>query len=132
MNHHTTHSLSLSVSPSKLCPILPVHTARSYTKLLRFTTGVARLFCSRAKFENYFSLRAALFKIVSYDKVTTSVKQKYIGLFILLLTVFGQISGSRRSMLFFLLPEKGPRAAKISWRAALWPCLLYNIHMHQV
>jgi len=38
--------------------------------------GVARLYYSRAKFENYFSSKAALFKIVSYDKVTTSMKQK--------------------------------------------------------
>jgi len=45
----------------------------------------------------------------------------------LLLTVFDQISGSRRSMLLFLTTEKGPRAAKISWRAKLWPCLLYGI-----
>jgi len=41
-----------------------------------YFAGVARLFCSRAKFENYFSLRAAPFKIVSYAKVTTSAKQK--------------------------------------------------------
>jgi len=66
---------------------------------------VARLFCSRAKFENYFSSRAALFKIDSYDKVTTSVKQKK-GLFMLLLTVSDQIFGNRRSMLLLLLPEK--------------------------
>jgi len=79
---------------------------------------VDRLFCSRAKFENYFSSQATLFKIVSYDKVTTSAKQKKIGLYMLLLTVFDQISGSRRSMLLYLLPEKGSRAAKISWRAA--------------
>jgi len=85
---------------------------------------VATLFCLRAKFENYFSLRAALFKIVSYDKVTTTVKQKKIGLLMLLLTVFDQISGGRISMLLFLLPEKGPGAAKISWRAQLWPCLI--------
>jgi len=42
---------------------------------------VATLFCFRAKFENCFSSLAALFKIVSYDKVTTSAKQKKIGLF---------------------------------------------------
>ncbi len=29
-------------------------------------------------------------------------------------------------MLLFLLLEKGPRATKISWRAALWPCLNYK------
>jgi len=46
------------------------------------------------------------------------------------LTVIDQISSSRRSMLLFLITEKGPRAAKISWRAAcgplaaLWPCLV--------
>jgi len=84
--------------------------------------ALATLFCLQAKFENYFLLWAALFKIVSYDKVTTSAKQKKIGHFDILLTVFDPISGSRRSMLLFLLPEKGPRA--ISWRAALWPCLL--------
>jgi len=90
---------------------------------------VARLFCSRAKFENYFSSRAALFKIDSYDKVTTSVKQKK-GLFMLLLTVSDQIFGNRRSMLLLLLPEKGSRAAKRSWSAAcgpqasLSPCLI--------
>ncbi len=83
-----------------------------------------------AKLENYFSQRAALFKIVSYDKVTTSLKQQKIGLFMLLLTVFGQISGSRRSMLLFRLPEKGPKAAKRSWRAALWPCLVYQKYDH--
>jgi len=43
------------------------------------------------------------------------------GLFMLLLTVFDQISGSRRSMLLFLLPEIGPRAAKISRRASCGP-----------
>jgi len=85
---------------------------------------VARLFCLRAKFENYFSLWAALLKIVSYDKVTIFA----IDLFMLLLTVFDQISGSRRSMMLFLLAEKGPRAAKISWRAALWTCLIYVNH----
>jgi len=26
-------------------------------------------------------------------------------------------------MLLFVIAEKGPRAAKISWRAALWPAL---------
>jgi len=36
----------------------------------------------------------------------------------LLLTVFNQISGSRRSMPLFLLAEKGPRASKVDWRAA--------------
>jgi len=36
-------------------------------------------------------------------------------------------------MLFFHILEKGPRAAKISWRAAcgpraaLWPCLGYRL-----
>jgi len=43
----------------------------------------------------------------------------------LLLTVFNQISGSRRSMPLFLLAEKGPRASKVGWRAALWPRLIY-------
>jgi hypothetical protein len=42
---------------------------------------------------------------------------------------FDQISGSRRSMLLFLITEKGPRAAKISWRAALWPCLVYRLEL---
>ncbi len=74
--------------------------------MISLNQGWPRLFCSWAKFENYFSSRAALFKIVSYDKVTTSAKQKKIGLFMLLLTVFDQLSGSRRSMLLFLLPEK--------------------------
>jgi len=45
----------------------------------------------------------------------------------LLLTVFDQISGTRRSMLLFLITGKGPRAAKISWRAALWPCLFFFV-----
>jgi len=88
---------------------------------------VATLFCLRAKFENYFSLQATLFKIVSYDKVTTSAELKKWVFLKLLLSVFDQISGSRRSMLLFLLQEKGPRAAKISWRATLWPCLYYYI-----
>jgi hypothetical protein len=44
--------------------------------LMKLTAGVARLFCSLAKFENYFSSRAALFKIVNYDKITTSAKQE--------------------------------------------------------
>jgi len=70
-------------------------------------------------------LQAALLKIASYDEVTISAKQKKIGLFMLLLSVFDQISGSKRSMLLFLLAEKGPRATKIIWRAALWPCLQF-------
>jgi hypothetical protein len=78
----------------------------------------------RAKFENCFSLRAAPFKIVSDDKFTIFAKQKKLVFFMLLLTVFDQISGSRRSMLLYLLPEEGPRAAKIRWKAALWPCLI--------
>ena len=47
--------------------------------------------------------------------------------------VFSQISVGRKYVLLCILPEKGPRAAKISWRAAcgprvaLWPCLLYDI-----
>ena len=40
-----------------------------------YKTGVARLFWSRAKFENYFWLRAALFKTTDM-KVTISAKQK--------------------------------------------------------
>jgi len=51
-------------------------------------------FCLQAKFENYFSLRATLFKIVSYDKVATSAKQKKLVFLMLLLTAFDQISGS--------------------------------------
>jgi hypothetical protein len=39
--------------------------------------GVARLFRLRAKFESYFSLRAALFQ-KSDDKVTISAKQKFV------------------------------------------------------
>jgi len=77
------------------------------------------LFCLQVTFENYFSSQATLFKIVSYDKVTTSAKQKNLVFLMLLWTVFDQISVSRRSMLLFLLPEKGPRAA-------LWPCLNYS------
>jgi len=42
---------------------------------------MATLFCLRAKFENYFSLRVALFKVASYDKNTTSAKLEIIGLF---------------------------------------------------
>ena len=60
-----------------------------------------------------FHLRAALFK-VSDDKVTISA---FIVLWMLLLKFFDQISGCK----------KGPRAAKISWRAALWPPLPYII-----
>ena len=52
----------------------------SYTCLL-YMSGVATLFCLRAKFKNYFSSRSAQFKIVSYDKVTTFARQKKIGLF---------------------------------------------------
>jgi len=51
------------------------------------------------------------------------------------LTVIGQISSSSRSLLLFLITEKGPRAAKISRRAAcgprtaLRPCLVYNFNL---
>jgi hypothetical protein len=38
--------------------------------------------------------------------------EKKLVLLMLLLTVFDQISGTRRSMLLFLITEKGPRAAK--------------------
>jgi len=86
--------------------------------------GVARLFWSRAKFENYLSFRVVLFKI-SDDKVTILQCRKKLVLLMLLLTIIDQISSSKRSMLLFLITEKGPRAAKISWRAALWPCLFY-------
>ncbi len=77
-----------------------------------------------------------LFFIAGHIIQTSKLWQSYnfckaekIGLFVLLLTVFDQISGIEKSMLLFLLPEKGPRAAKRSWRAAcgqraaLWPCL---------
>ena len=79
---------------------------------LCYTTGVARLFWLRAKFKNYFSLRASLFEI-SDDKVTI-LRSRYffLVLLMLLLSVFDQIYGSRRSMLLFLITEKGPRAAK--------------------
>ena len=43
-------------------------------------TGVARLFWLRAKFENYFSYRAALFKITDL-KVAISAKHEKIGSF---------------------------------------------------
>ncbi len=83
----------------------------------------ARLFWSRANFENYFSSQSSLFKS-NDDKFTIHAKQEYFLVFLMLfLTVFGQISGSRRSRLLFLIPEKGPRAAKINRRATLWPCL---------
>jgi hypothetical protein len=42
---------------------------------------VATLFSFRAKFENYFSSLAALFKVVIFDKVTTSAKPKKSGVF---------------------------------------------------
>jgi hypothetical protein len=45
-----------------------------------YITGVARLFSSRAKFENYLSSWAALFEITDF-KVTISAKQKKIGPF---------------------------------------------------
>ncbi len=67
---------------------------------LSHITGVARLFWSKAKFENYFSSRAALLEI-SDDKVTISAKQKNLVLFMLLLIVFDQISDSRRSLCCF-------------------------------
>jgi len=89
-------------------------------------SGVSKLFWYWAKFDNYFSLRSALFQI-SDDEVTISAKQKKLVLFMLLLTVFDKNFGCKRSMLPFLITEKGPRAAKISWRAALWPCLVYVI-----
>jgi len=37
----------------------------------------------------------------------------------LLMTAFDQISDSKRYILLSLTAEKGPRATKISWRAAL-------------
>jgi len=33
-------------------------------------------------------------------------------------------------MLLFLITENGPRAAKISWRAALWPCLVWSVSVN--
>ncbi len=83
-----------------------------------FIAGVARLFCSRAKLENYFSLQAALLKIVSYDKVTASAKKKKIGLVMLLMTVFDQISGSRRSI---LLGRKRSKGRKNKLVGRMWP-----------
>jgi len=61
--------------------------------------------------QTFFVSRAALLKTVSNDKVTTSAKQKKIGLFMLLLTVFDQISLSRRSILLFSCQKKvqGPQ-----------------------
>ncbi len=89
-----------------------------------FKTRSGQTFLSRAKFENYFLLWPAPLEI-NDDKVTISAEQeKKLYLLIILLTVFDQISGSKISMLLFFITEKGPRAAKISWRAAFWPCLV--------
>jgi hypothetical protein len=54
-----------------------------------------------------------------------TMKKKLV--LLILLTVFDQIFGSRRSVLLFLTTGKGPRAAKISWRDTLWSCLIYKI-----
>ncbi len=48
--------------------------------------------------------------------------RKKLVLLMLLLTVFDQISSTRRSMLLFLITEKGPRAT-------LWPCLHYTVNL---
>jgi len=42
---------------------------------------MATLFCLRAKFEKKISLWVSLFKVASYDKVTTSAKPEKNGLF---------------------------------------------------
>ncbi len=67
----------------------------------------------------------AVFKI-SDDKVTILLSRIF---FVLMKQVIDQISSGKRSMLLFLITEKGPRAAKLSWRAALWPCLTYDHKM---
>jgi len=51
---------STSISTTMQRPTLAVYSTRSYAQPLR---SLARLFCSRAKFENNFSSRAALFKL---------------------------------------------------------------------
>ncbi len=71
------------VSPSKLFYLFQTFETRSQS----YKTGVARLFWSRAKFENYFSLWAAQFKI-SDDKVTIFATQNFFLVFFMLLTKF--------------------------------------------
>jgi len=59
---------------------------------------------------------------ISDDKVTISSKQKkFWSFFQQLLTKF---LIEEDLHVAFLIAEKGPRAAKISWRAAFWPYLL--------
>ena len=40
-------------------------------------------------------------------------------------TVFDHFCHKRPFTLLFQITTRGPRAAKISWRAALWSCLVY-------
>ena len=82
-------------------------------------SGVARLFWSRAKVEKYFPSRAALFKIGHKSEAEKNL---------------GSVRGSMNSFSLNLSTctafskTKGcPRAAKISWRAAQGPRLIYMI-----
>jgi len=93
-----------------------------------YKTGVARLFCSRAKFENYFSIGATVFKITYNFCEALNIdlfEKKYVHFLykIVLIAIAFKLFA-------FQSNKKGPRAVKISWRAAcglraaLWPCLL--------
>jgi len=75
-------------------------------------------FLMAAKFENYFSSWAALLEIIDF-KVTISAKQKKWSFW----CFYWQF------LTKFFITEKGPRAAKISWRATLWPCLFYIVEL---
>ena len=81
--------------------------------------GVARLFWSRAKFEKYFPSRAALFKIGH----NICVAEKNLGF---LRGSMNSFSLNLSTCTAFSKTKGCPRAAKISWRAALWPRLVYS------
>ncbi len=78
-----------------------------------YKSGVARLYCSRAKFENYFSSECIFSNFCTGGKKTarkTLVKSTP--------TVFVKIGHNRLIQFAFTSNKKGLRAAKISWMVA--------------
>jgi len=108
----------------------------SYNQIINvtsYTPGVARLFFSQAKFENYFSIGAALFKLTYNFWEAKFFFDLFNAYWEEVCTFFVQICLNRLKLFTCQSNKKGPRAAKISWRAAcgpraaLWPCLPYTV-----
>jgi len=92
--------------------------------------GWPDFFARGTKFENYFSIGAAVFKITFnfYEAKKIDLFNSYweeVCVHFLYKIVLMHLN-----CLLFKVIKKDPRATKISWRAALWPCLsIYTVDL---